>query len=83
MMHGMAALLLTAVAGYWVLERSQAHKGNLKRVGQLLGVAIIVLSLLGLISALLGYSGRPGMTGKGGMCPFGFGKSYPAPPPTQ
>ena len=82
MVHGMTGLLLTAVAGYWVLERSQEHKGNLKRVGQLLGVAIIVLSFLGLICAMW-YPGKPGVMGKGGLCPFGFGKSYPAPSATQ
>ena len=47
MVYGTGILLLTAVAGYWVLERSSAHKGNLKRVGQALGWIVIVASLLG------------------------------------
>ena len=82
MMHGMAALLLTTVAGYWVLERSQAHKGNLKKVGELLGVAIILLSLLGVIGAIW-CPAKPGMGGRGGLCPFSFGKSYPPASPAQ
>ena len=68
MMHNMAGLLLTAVAGYWVLERSQSHKGNLKRVGQVLGIAVILLSLLGLMSGA--WCGKSRMGGKGFVCPF-------------
>lgn len=68
MMHGMGVLLLSAVAGYWVLERASMHKGNLKRIGLVLGTAIIVLGLLG-YACLLGCPGKGGMM-KGGMCPF-------------
>ena len=45
--HGIATLLLTAIGGYWVLERASAHKGQLKQVGYLLGSIIIVVSLVG------------------------------------
>ncbi len=47
MMHGVGVLLLTAVAGYWVLERAATHKGELKKIGELVGGFIIVASLLG------------------------------------
>lgn len=42
-------LLLTAIGGYWVMERADTHKGQLKRVGTLLGTAIIILSLFGIV----------------------------------
>jgi hypothetical protein len=48
MTHGTGLLLLSAVAGYWVLERSAAHKGQLKNVGQLIGWVVIVISLVGM-----------------------------------
>ena len=47
--YGVGVLLLTAVAGYWVLERAETHKGRLKRVGQLLGGFIIIVSLAGAV----------------------------------
>ena len=40
-------LLLAAAAGYWVLERAQSQKKNLKRTGRIIGWLIIVVSLLG------------------------------------
>ncbi len=50
MMHGgIAELLLAAVGGYWVLERASGQKGNLRKLGRLLGMGIIVLSFLSLI----------------------------------
>ena len=64
--HGLVGLLLTAVAGYWVLERASTHKGQLQKVGYFLGSVIVIASLLGVICSVwcLG-------TGKTGMCPFG------------
>ena len=47
MVYGSGVLLLTAVAGYWVLERAETHKGSLKRVGKVLGWIVIVASLIG------------------------------------
>lgn len=47
MHHSVALLLLAAVAGYWVLERAETHKGNLKTLGQWLGAAILAVSLIG------------------------------------
>ena len=47
MLHGTGFLLLTTVAGYWVLERAESHKGTLRRVGKLIGWVVIVGSLVG------------------------------------
>ena len=45
--HGVVPLLLTAIGGYWVLERAETHKGQLKQVGQFLGALVIIASLVG------------------------------------
>ena len=43
-MHGGTGfLLLGAVAGYWVLERAESHRGQLKQVGQVVVVVLIIL----------------------------------------
>ena len=69
MMHGgIAELLLAAVGGYWVLERASGQKGNLRKLGRLLGMGIIVLSFLSLICQMWCFGG--GRMGKGGMCPW-------------
>ena len=64
--HGVGILLLTAVAGYWVLERASAHKGQLQKVGFFVGSFVIVASLVGIVCKVwcLG-------TGKSMMCPLG------------
>ena len=81
MMHGMGIMLLASVAGYWVLERASNHKGNLKRVGQVLGIAIIILGLLGYACAL-GCTAQfgKGMRRGGGFCPFSKAMGSPASP---
>ena len=85
--HGSGILLLTAVAGYWVLERASSHKGQLQKVGFFVGSFVIVASLVGVICTVW----RLG-TGKSWMCPLGGkmdkGASYcpfhsSAPPSTQ
>ena len=81
MTHGIGLLLLSAVAGYWVLERASSHKGELQRVGRLLGTIVIVMSLIGIGCAVasmasgmvgcnMGYGpmGKPAMAGR--SCPF-------------
>ena len=75
MMPGMGVMLLAAVAGYWVLERASTHKGNLQRIGQVLGIAIIVLGLLGYACALGGWKVFGGR--HGGFCPFSKPASMP------
>lgn len=73
MIHGgTGPLLLSAVAGYWVLERAARQKGRLQQIGRILGTAIIVISLVGVacrIWCIASCSKTPGMT-MGGFCPF-------------
>ena len=47
MMEGTGLLLLSAVGGYWTLERATHHKGRLKQVGRLVGSLVIIVSLIG------------------------------------
>lgn len=74
LMGGSAGLLLSAVAGYWVLERADRHKGRLRTLGQALGGVILVVSLVGLACRVWcvsqGAGGWCGMKAKGGMCPL-------------
>ena len=82
-MHGGGLLLLSAVAGYWVLERSSSHKGTLKQVGQVVGWVVVVVSLVGVacrVSGAITGKGWCPQTGKGGyICPF-TGKPLDASP---
>jgi hypothetical protein len=79
MVGGSAGLLVAAVAGYWVLERADRHKGQLKTLGQVLGAVIIAVSLIGVAcqvwcAAKCGPGGHGFMKGHGmmkGMCPLG------------
>ena len=81
MAHGAGLLLLSAVAGYWVLERAATHKGNLKSIGQFLGSVIIIASLVGLaLKAWCLVSSCQSATPMGGRCPF---MSKVAPPATS
>lgn len=64
--HGLVGLLLAAVAGYWVLERASAHKGQLQKIGFTVGSIVIVASLLGAVCSVWCSGG-----GKSGMCAFG------------
>ena len=83
MVHGTGLLLLSSVAGYWVLERSAGHKGQLKSVGQVIGWVVIVTSLVGLtcrVWALATGQAFCPIDGKGSyFCPL-TGKSMPASP---
>ena len=65
MVQGAGLLLLSAVAGYWALERSASHKGNLKNVGQLVGWVVVVVSLVGVACRVLSAA-----TGGGKWCPM-------------
>ena len=57
MFHGMAMYFLTAIGGYWVLERAESHKeGSLRRIGRVLGIVIILLSFIAV--ACSGWSGN-------------------------
>lgn len=69
--YGIGLLLATIVAGYWVLERAETHKGDLRRVGKVLGWLIIVASLIGIACRVWCYATcPPGAIGKKGFCPF-------------
>ena len=47
MVSGTAGLLIAAAAGYWVFERASTRKRSVMRIGQWVGGAIMVVSLLG------------------------------------
>lgn len=80
MAYGIVGPLLSAAAGYWVLERASAHKGQLHRVGQVVGATIIVVSFLAVAAGIwkgAGYCHSAGWMGAGkdgGMCPFSRGR---------
>ncbi len=83
MAHGAVGLLLTMVAGYWVLERAATHKGRLKQVGQLVGGLVIAVSVLGMVCRAWGFISASGMCpigamGKKGLCPFTRSAPTPA-----
>lgn len=67
--YGVGVLLLSAVAGYWVLERAESHKGSLRKVGRFLGWLIIVSSLIGAVCRVWCLACPSGAMGKG-WCPF-------------
>ena len=76
-MHGGTGfLLLGAVAGYWVLERAESHRGQLKQVGQVVGWVVLVTSLLGVACKV--YAVATGQDCPAAYCPF---KKSSAPAP--
>ena len=71
MLSSAGGLLLAAVGGYWVLERADTHKGELKRIGRFLGGLIIVVSLIGLACRVWFLATcQWSAMGKHGYCPF-------------
>lgn len=74
--HGVAVLLVSAAAGYWVLTQSEHQKAGVRKLGQYLGVAIVVLSMVGaackIYSIVTCYGGGMGKV----MCPM-TGKPLP------
>ena len=76
--HGAGILLVTAIGGYWVLERADRHKGGLKTIGRVLGAVIIVASLIGVacrvgcVASAKGWC-PTGKMGRSGTCPFSPG----------
>ena len=83
--HGAGLLFFSAVAGYWVLERAETHKGNLRRTGRFLGWLVIISSFLGVICSVC-YATRlykqDGTMGLSGFCPFSM-KAPAKPAPTE
>ena len=70
MSHGAALLLLSAAAGYWVLERASTQKKDLKTIGQIVGTLIIVISLLGVACKVYGLATGKAYCPPGMACPF-------------
>ena len=70
-MGGTGTLLLAAVGGYWVLERASKQKGNLQRIGQVVGGLVILSSLIG-VACRVWYVATcpPGDSGTKWFCPF-------------
>lgn len=75
MAHGISALLIAAAAGYWVLGQAEHQKGSVRKLGQYLGVAIVVVSVLGSVVKLHKVWQ---MCRAGGYCPMIGMKSAPA-----
>jgi len=47
MHYGVEGLLLTALGGYFVVERSAAQKGRVRKIGRFVGGLVIIVSFLG------------------------------------
>ena len=72
-MHGAEGLLISAAAGYWVLERADKHKGAMRRIGYLVGTLIVVSSIIGFaytVSCKTSGWGPYGMMKKNTYCPM-------------
>ena len=82
MIYGTAPLLFAAVAGYWVLERAEKHRGGLRRAGQLLGGVIILVSLIGIACRVWSVATCRPFGASQGYCPMSSFKSSEAPTQT-
>ncbi len=77
MTQGIGTLLISAAVGYWVLTQASTQKAQVKKLGQILGLIIILVSVVGVACKIYYLSGGqcpPG--GKGMICPF-VGKPGP------
>ncbi len=89
MYHSVGMLLITAVAGYWLLERALKQRGRMKHFGQFLSVFIIVVSILGVVCSLAHVSSgkygcyRIGKGESGWSCPYAAKKASPLPSTSQ
>lgn len=72
MVHGIAPLLVAAAAGYWVVTQAEHQKGGVRTLGQYLGVAVILVSVLGVACKLYAITTGQGM-GDQGFCPISAG----------
>ena len=70
MLHGIGGLFVAAVAGYWVLERAEGHRGTLRKVGRFLGWVIILASLTGVVCRVWAVSTGKLPCPSGWNCPF-------------
>ena len=73
--HGISATLIASAVGYWVLTIAGKEKGRVQKLGQFLGVFILLVSLASAACKIAcavqacqaGYS-------SGKACPFGLRK---------
>lgn len=90
MAHGISVLLIATAVGYWTLTNANKEKGRVKKLGQFLGLLIIVISLLGTFCKIacavkacqMGKGAACGTMLGGGMgggkaCPFGSKSGAP------
>ena len=87
MVHGVAPLLISAAAGYWVVTQAAGQKARVKKLGQILGWAIVLVSVAGAACKLYAMAtcqplGKLYCPIGGKMCPF-TGKSMPSSPSAQ
>ncbi len=80
-MGGIAGLLLSAAAGYWVLERAEHERGRLKTIGRVVAGLILVLSFGGVVCRF--YAVTAGQPGGKSWCPFSQGYLSKETPPAQ
>ena len=79
--HGTAELLLSMVAGYWVLERAATHKGRLRALGRLIGGLILIVALVGTVCRIWFITtGAHRPFPRSLWCPWKSGSPEPAPP---
>lgn len=45
--HGVGTFLISAAAGYWVLTLAGTQKNRVRKLGEVLGLLIIIVSLAG------------------------------------
>ncbi len=70
MVHDVAPLLISTAAGYWVLTQAEREKGQFKKLGRLLGLIIIAVSLISGACKIYCLATGQGMTGWSAMCPI-------------
>ena len=75
-MH-IAPLLISAAAGYLVLERAERQRNRIKTVGRIVGWLIVIASFAGVLCRVC-YIAKGPMAGKV-ACPF-MGAPKPPPP---
>ena len=70
MTHGVSLLLISAAAGYWVLTQASKERDRVKKLGQMLGLAIIVASVVGIGCKLYFVGKMKGSCPSVAACPF-------------
>jgi len=72
--------LITAAVGYWVLTAAAKEKGRVKKVGEILALIIILVSLAGIVCRVYSLAQANGYCPVGKTpCPFS-GRSVPSQP---